>query len=413
MVKFIAECELENQRLDSKFFNRERERLKNILQMVDIFHRSVSEKSKNDCCDVLEIGCKVREIDCNQVSVAAIEGDLADVEQDREVGGNFRTDVEDVQGKDVPLKIDDSQAQIRRKVRKSLLEICKIIPAYDNKLHVCRNSEVFESCVDKFDLSNEENNQLFKMWIPVTFSRRLSLKLSGETHENLTDKDRLKILIFCSSNENHPDIDILQKLRIGRKECIFTFMSIYERLYRMLSENVITPSLIRSFVSKFWFLNPASRVIASQKDSLFECAQSLDFARKHENRERKVNCANFVKTGRVKSYQKPVLAKPSKMSFPQNQIYEEQRKRKSHVCYKPYGMMQKNTEKTQIELRKMMSFDLLSVTKMAEFDSQKQVVSDIMACKLNTLLQESISFKMARTFQDIFCREISMGLGIG
>ncbi|XP_073528978.1 vomeronasal type-2 receptor 26-like [Phyllobates terribilis] len=66
------------------------------------------------------------------------------------------------------------------------------------------------------------------------------------------------------------------------------------------------------------------------RDMIMDLGDSLDFARKHENHEKKINQVTFVKPEK-KSYQKP-------MSPPRNEIYEI--RRRFHICYKPYQMSQ-------------------------------------------------------------------------
>ncbi|XP_073513786.1 uncharacterized protein [Phyllobates terribilis] len=308
-------------------------------------------------------------------------GDMTDI-RETDILGDVGGDVSDVGGADVqePLKIlensEITQAQLQIKMRKNLLKLYKIMPKYDVKIHACRNLETFESFSDKFDLSNEERNQLFKMWIPVTFSRRLNLMPCENDSPNgwENDSDRLRYLIYCVTKD-FPNIEDLQKLRIGRKECTYTFMSIFERMYK----NGKLQQMISTFVQKFKFLNPVFQVIASQKFSLFKCAQLLDSVRKHENREKKINQAKFIKPEKVKSYQKPISNSP-RLSHPHNEIY--QMRRRFHICYKPYQTIQKSISPPK-EL-KIQSCDFSLETKMAEIDGQGQVrrpaESDVMEC---------------------------------
>ncbi|XP_069611383.1 uncharacterized protein [Ranitomeya imitator] len=427
----FSECRTANLNLDCKLMSKkkEKEQLKNILHMVYVFNEFVIEKSKKDSVerisketnDVPKIDCNEKsEKDVTHVSVMTMttQSDIDFVTQDEKQDGGSEGDMtidkDDLRGTDVPLplKIDDSEAQLQPKSRKILLKLCKIIPAYDDKIHVCRNSEIFESFADKFDLTNQEKNNLFKIWLPVTFMRRYSLEMQNEEYENMTDVERLRILIFCGLKENYPDLDILLKLKIGQEECTFTFMAIFERIYKLVCTNLNQQSMINCFVNKFKFLNPVSRIIATQKNSLYECAQSLDFSRKHENLERKTHFTKFLKPVRIQSYQKP---KSKSSNLIQNQIFEV--RRKLHICYKPYEKIQESIKEISLKYLKSEGSDLS--VKMAETDRRKQV-SIPGGAQLNTplsqqLFKESIGLKLTllNTAFQIIDRELHFGIGIG
>ncbi|XP_075188162.1 uncharacterized protein LOC142260682 [Anomaloglossus baeobatrachus] len=370
-LRFYGECELENSRIEcARSFNREKQKIRNVCHLVYDFHKLIVEKCKNGgnrqpelsgksvtekSKDCLEPGMSVSDIvnsDCNvgcnfvnqnfdngDRHVLPSQGAFQDTEKEagndvvKPEGGGARMGhvqkrhVERENGDDQFLKIE--QAKLGITLRKNLLDICKLIPAYNPKIHVCRNSEVFESSIEKFNLTNSETNQLFHMWLPQHFFRQLALKKSSgnETFDCSNDNDiiRLKNLIFCTRNESDPNYEMLKELQIEQNESTFSFMSVFERLYRAVIPNVGLDGMIRLFIKKFNFLDNAACAVALNKKSLFECTTFIDFVRNRQSQSKqKLINSEKPTQKRVSFCEKPTVSPRSKYFC--DKIYEIRRK---------------------------------------------------------------------------------------
>ncbi|XP_069834020.1 uncharacterized protein [Dendropsophus ebraccatus] len=217
------------------------------------------------------------------------------------------------------------ETSLKLKVGQYLFNLSKEFPAYDEKLHVCRNSEIFESFAEKFDLSNEQKNRLFKIWLPVNLSRCLEVKKCFDNDEWLHSDDVGRLQLLCNATEGVPTLDILNKLRIGWNECTFTFMSMYKRAYKAICSNMF--NVKSNFIQKFKFLDPVTRVLASDKESILEAAKVIDIARRQEShREIPQNSQKEIKISK-----QPYTSK----TYFNDEIYLERRK-KIHVKPKSY-----------------------------------------------------------------------------
>ncbi|KAG8579688.1 hypothetical protein GDO81_011008 [Engystomops pustulosus] len=291
------------------------------------------DSAGNTCDDVTQ------QNDQGQVCVLSAGGDSVSTDME----GSFQRQI-----------LEMKESSLKLKMQKHLLNLSKEVPTYDEKIHVCRNHEIFESFVEKFDLSNEQKNQLFKMWLPLKFSRRLESEdlLNNESSEwsHDSDVDRLKKLLWCTTSDSMPSYEILHEMKIGRKEYTFSFMSMFERTCNAIG--ICNPHLIvREFIKKFTFLNAAALVFASDKPSLLDATKFLDNIRKYqsknESQDQRQSIDRTEVDGYRKSYKRNLPERTQEVYTPRRKVYTPRRKwdkvyeerRNLHVARKPYNMI--------------------------------------------------------------------------
>ncbi|OCT56004.1 hypothetical protein XELAEV_18003658mg [Xenopus laevis] len=72
-------------------------------------------------------------------------------------------------------ELDYDRAKLQLKINKQLFKIVKEIPHFNPKLNVLMISDLFESYIEKYDLSEEQKNKVFKLWVPIQISHKLSI----------------------------------------------------------------------------------------------------------------------------------------------------------------------------------------------------------------------------------------------
>ncbi|KAM3927901.1 uncharacterized protein RB166_006066 [Leptodactylus fuscus] len=368
-----TQCEQANSKIENRICStKEKQVFRNIASLVKIFNDMVTEKKLSiSMHKSVQTDEKSQYVDKeHHVAVMAIDGEEQMIQE----------------------------TKLKLKSQEYLMNLSKPIPTYDVKIHVCRNSEIFESHAEKFDLNIEQRNKLFKLWLPIDFTERLSAKMSydNESDEWLKDSDveRLKKLIWCTRGDSMPTSDILNEIKIGRKECTYAFMSKFERTYKTVIQKVNSSSMVKSFVKKFKFLDAVTLASASDKKTLFEAASLLDMARRHQKHMSNVNrvcpkqkakpikrhLSNHVKVS-------PIYRRES------DKIYEK--RRKLHVAYKPYAMQ----ENPQIEIPLLTEIKELQPAKSIEY-LQKNVSGNVpVVSKMSDLPSNQEEFELPNIFR--------------
>lgn len=95
------------------------------------------------------------------------------------------------------------------------------------------------------------------------------------------EQERLKQLINFYTVEKDPTTEILDclKVSIDDNPLFFFFLGSFEKVYRIvlkIAQGHTSASMIKSFVIKFTFLDPASVVLATQKQNLQEALEIID-----------------------------------------------------------------------------------------------------------------------------------------
>ncbi|KAG8594677.1 hypothetical protein GDO81_001291 [Engystomops pustulosus] len=290
-------------------------------------------------------------------------------------------------------KVGQKESSLKLKMQKHLLNLSKEVPTYDEKIHVCRNHEIFESFVEKFDLSIEQKNQLFKIWLPLKFSRRLESEhlLDDESSEwsHDSDVDRLKKLLWCTTSDSMPTYEILHELKIGRKECTFSFMSMFERTCKAIG--ICNPrSIVREFIKKFTFLNAAALVFASDQSSLLDATKFLDNIRKDQRESiERTEADGYRKRNWDKVYEEH-RRETQEVYTPRRKVYTPRRKwdkvyeerRNLHVARKPYNMITESAPPSN---------SLLPVV------SKEVIQCELSNCKDNVIREEKVPDVLERS----------------
>ncbi|CAJ0968385.1 unnamed protein product [Ranitomeya imitator] len=168
-------------------------------------------------------------------------------------------------------KFHDRAARINLKIHDQLMKIVKDIPNFNDKMDAFYNADIFESNTDKYNLNDEQKNKIFKVWLPSHMGKRLqTTPRLNEEHEQI-------------HSEATPTAEILESLRTNINEDPFAFLVKFEQAYRMVMEigpNQEPTSMIRFFVKKFKYLDPASEQMASTQPSLQEATVFIDRVRR-------------------------------------------------------------------------------------------------------------------------------------
>lgn len=475
-----TQCQEANDKIASKRIavGKEKEKLRNIVHLVKVFHEFVIDKSrcnstsavpKTDAiiCEDADIGSwncqeevgkfdnvRIQQNDVKHMCVVSADGEPLSIEKDGSIQKHTLHYKEQHTLHYIEQTLHYKEASFHVKLQKHLMNISRGIPVYDTNVHVSRNSEIFESYADKFSLTDEQRNQLFRIWLPVKFSRRLAVKQSfndKETWLHDNDVDRLKELIWSTRSDSMPTYEILKELKIGQNECTFAFMSTFERTYKAVIDKVTSQSMVKTFVNKFKFLDSVALMISSDKNSLFEAAKLLDIARMHQRKDVKhLHIGSAVRKGLKDSVKTHKINLPSRSNvsyfarkkFSNDKIYAE--RRKLHVVSKPYNMILSQNSQCQpsqvmervIPIKDNVprvhnnSSEVSTIleTKVLDIQKQKESKSDILSIIENKLREvqpsefihessESVFPKKGSVmtiFRDIIDREIIRRvLGIG
>ncbi|OCT86405.1 hypothetical protein XELAEV_18020088mg [Xenopus laevis] len=104
-------------------------------------------------------------------------------------------------------ELDYERAKLQLKINKQLFKIVEKIPHFNPKLNVLMISDLFESHIEKYNSSEEQKNKVFKLWVPIKISHRLSIPLTElevDIDGNLiygTRRERLLQLNYIDNGE--------------------------------------------------------------------------------------------------------------------------------------------------------------------------------------------------------------------
>lgn len=182
-------------------------------------------------------------------------------------------------------KLLDRAAKLKLQIHDQLMKVLKDIPAYDLKADAFYNADIFESYTDRYNLKDEQRNHIFYLWLPAHYARRLtkSPMIADDGEEiHSDDSDRLRQLLLCTTGEDVPSIETLDSLQTSVNEDPFAFKIKFSKAYKMILgvDDESDSGIIKAFVKKFKYLDPASLAIAQEKDSLSEASSFIDKVRR-------------------------------------------------------------------------------------------------------------------------------------
>ncbi|OCT75191.1 hypothetical protein XELAEV_18030364mg [Xenopus laevis] len=186
-----------------------------------------SERKENDAgkittpdkreveCDRVSNDCLAKEISKHELRLSEIESVLQRNNQvsviTKEQRSMFVPDLNNPE-----LVYDRAKLQLR--INKQLFKIVKEIPHFNPKLNVLMISDLFESHIEKYDLSEEQKNKVFKLWVPIQISNRLSIPVTEPETDidgNLiygTRRERLLQLNYIINGEEFFNTALLNDL---------------------------------------------------------------------------------------------------------------------------------------------------------------------------------------------------------
>ncbi|KAG8538693.1 hypothetical protein GDO81_022200 [Engystomops pustulosus] len=373
-----SQCETENSKIDKKIFcvNKLKKKLRNVLYLVKVFNKMVIEDRQtisqtqsvcvnsksivNDCtkedieendtetsfcshCEMLAEQIEILEdqIDIRtqlisklrnenkKISVITKKGDKSSesfLPSPQSSQADEELEEEEIKRR----RLHERAAKLNLKIHDQLMKILKDVPIYDNKMDSFHNADIFESHTDKFNLTNEQKNKLFRVWLPSHMARRLEVTprfCDDNVVIHSTESDRLRQLILFTTGESSPSVDLLDSLRPTLQDDPFAFLMKFEKAYRMVmgvKEDEEPESMIKAFVRKFKYLDPVSVQFASEKDTLEEAAIFIDQIRrsiKQNNAKIKVSVVQekvdkkWVKSNQDSRFKSQTTPAPKKYEF--------------------------------------------------------------------------------------------------
>ncbi|KAE8595232.1 hypothetical protein XENTR_v10015643 [Xenopus tropicalis] len=281
-------------------FSKMKHKINNVMLMVKTFNmlmcsgrkRSNNVGKTNSHSDKEKVECDTVSTDCLAKGIAQHELRLAEVESVLQRNNQVSV-ITEQRSMFVPdlsdPELDYDRAKLQLKVNKPLLKIVKNIPHFNPNKNVLMNSDLFESHIERYDLSEEQKNKALKLWVPARISQRLLIPVSTpgtDTDGNLihgTRRDRLLMLNYIINGENVLDIEVLNNHKTSIDDDPFTFLVVFEQIYRLvmgIGEDQVTQQMIKAFVNKFKYLDPVANICACSVDTLQKAASHIDTYRR-------------------------------------------------------------------------------------------------------------------------------------
>ncbi|XP_041430833.1 uncharacterized protein LOC121397697 [Xenopus laevis] len=281
-------------------FSRLKHKIQNVMLLVKTFNTLMcSERKENDVekittpdkreveCDRVSNDCLAKEISKHELRLSEIESVLQRNNQVSVITKEQRSMlVPDLNNPE----LDYDRAKLQLKINKQLFKIVKEIPHFNPKLNVLMISDLFESHIEKYDLSEEQKNKVFKLWVPIQICHRLSIPVTEpeiDIDGNLiygTRRERLLQLNYIINGEEFFNTALLNDLKTSIDDDPFVFMGIFEQAYRLvmgIKEDQVPEEMVRVFVKKFQYLDTGADVRASMFNTLTEAATYIDKYRRH------------------------------------------------------------------------------------------------------------------------------------
>lgn len=178
-------------------------------------------------------------------------------------------------------------AKLKLQIHDQLMKVLKDFPIYDTEATVFSNWDLFEMFADRFNLSNDQRNYIFQLWVPVNFAKRINTPvIDDEGQEKQNDAtDRLRQLLLCMTGEQIPTIEMLDLLQTTAEEnpidFKITFCKVYQMIFGVDDDN--DPGLKTAFIKKFKYLDPTSVAIAQERQNLNDIVSFIDKIRRQLN----------------------------------------------------------------------------------------------------------------------------------
>lgn len=379
------QCEIANKQIDKRYFsvNKLKKKLNNVLHLVKIYNTLfikedpqslthsicintkksdyAEEEEFNDCSNCQILSEHIEELE-NQVetksqllsklcygkykniSVITRQQSGKDESYVPETSICIESQDDEEESSELPSaeiskrKWINNSAKLKLKIHDQLIKILKDVPAYNDKMDAFHNADIFESNTDKYNLTNEQKNKLFKVWLPSHMAKRLqaSPRMVDDEVYHSTDTDRLRQLILFTTGETTPTVDLLDSLKVSMQDDPFAFLVTFEQAYKIImcnSGNFPPEVMIKAFVKKFKYLDPVSVQIASEKPTLQEATAFIDRIRR-SMKQNNVKAKISIVQGKLgKTEVRPKLGNQPKRTVPYLKNKKVFFHNKPVVCY--------------------------------------------------------------------------------
>ena len=328
------ECLNSNVQIDKSRFtvNKLRKKISNVLKLVRIFNKMIINilPAKNVCtlnqtetnnvqntgihenvshdalscsnCEILcnyienleeQLGSKnmiLPELQNDSKQIAVINTDDKKVETKSKLQSYFpeSSEIENVDATDeMEMKHKNllcRTAKLKLQIHDQLMKVLKDFPIYDVEATVFSNWDLFEMFADRFNLSNDQRNYIFQLWIPVNFAKRIHSLVSDDEGQN-DATDRLRLLLLCMTGEQKPTIEMLDLLQTTAEEDPFWFKTRFCKVYEMIFgvDDETDPGLKMAFIKRFKYLGPTSVAIAQERQNCNAIVSFIDKIRRQLN----------------------------------------------------------------------------------------------------------------------------------
>ncbi|XP_056399916.1 uncharacterized protein LOC130294321 [Hyla sarda] len=187
----------------------------------------------------------------------------------------------------------ERDTQYKESLTNTLVQLLPNFTKYDHNKNPFTNMSVFEDECSQHNLGPRESCLMMKLWLPSQMSARLTSPVgrpeggpqfwSNEDHWG-DRQDRLKALAVLVTGDDDFGIDILEDLKVTPHDDPWEFSRKFEQAYRLVmghKDSALPPAMLKALVSKFTFLDCATRIAASKERTVDGIVKIVDKYRRN------------------------------------------------------------------------------------------------------------------------------------